>query len=257
MTQTSTETPGAQKGGHPDTKAEMTAATNNFNNTVKGHGDIEPLDMFLLIHHDFTLSVEDGVCENIGENYAMFRKVVITIYHGAHCKEEIRSALNLAEDHLTILHEDGEDLDEEVKKFLLRAIKFIRKYTDQIGAWFEAQSKNKPVETEPQVSQIVYKEEIRWDGKFNQLVELISALILSGNVGCNNDADFIRVMLRTFGRKETVDAYHRALIKCKERQPSDEDTGLGRCKLLNKLLEDTETEWRRLDLLRKNEAKRR
>lgn len=226
----------AAYGGHPDSQAEMTATKT-------------PLDMFALTEHDFTISIETGEITNIGEHYITFKRLVVTIYHGAHCKDEIRSALHLAEDHLTSLLEDNVELDGELKKFVKRAIKFIQKYSVQIADRFASQPGSKSASKATVAeSEIVFEEILGWNGKFTEISELISALLLSGKVECSSDAVFIRTILRLFGIKKTTTDYYKTVDKMYERSVTKNPDGIGRCHFLIDLLDDTETEWKRLYL---------
>lgn len=85
---------------------------------------------------------------------------------------------------------------------------------------------------------------IQWEGKFTELVELVLALLISGKISAETDAEFIRTIFRVFGVKKSLTEYYKALKKIEEKHPKDDDMP-GRCKALRQLLEDTEEELQR------------
>lgn len=228
--------------GHIETTVGM---TENNKSLVS-----ESLNIFMLIEHEFFIGVEAGELDNLKDTYATFTKAVVMLFHGSHNKSEVHSALIVAEDHLTIILEDSTHLDESFLRFVERAIKFIKRYLDRIGEWV----KNNPLnDGEVAIVSATVSEDniaveevpsIQWEGKFTELVELILALLISGKVSSETDAEFIRTIFRIFGVKKNLTEYYKALKKIEEKHPKDDDMP-GRCKALRQLLEDTEKELQR------------
>lgn len=228
--------------GHIETTVGM---TENNKSLVS-----ESLNMFILIEHEFFIGVEAGELDNLKDTYATFTKAVVMLFHGSHNKSEVHSALIVAEDYLTIILEDSTHLDENFLRFVERAIKFIKRYIDRIGEWV----KNNPLnEGEVAIVSATVSEDciavdevssIQWEGKFTELVELVFALLISGKISAETDAEFIRSIFRIFGVKKNVTEYYKALKKIEEKTPKDDDAP-GRCKALRQLLEDTEKELQR------------
>ncbi len=210
----------------------------------------ESLNIFILIEHEFFIGVEAGELDNLKNTYATFTKAIVMLFHGSHNKSEVHSALIVAEDHLTVILEDYTHLDADFLRFVERAIKFIKRYIDRIGEWV----KNNPMSdgevaivTAPVSEDSATIEEvssIQWEGKFTELVELVFALIISGKISAETDAEFIRTIFRVFGVKKSLTEYYKALKKIEEKHPKDDDMP-GRCKALRQLLEDTEKELQR------------
>ena len=210
----------------------------------------ESLNIFILIEHEFFIGVEAGELDNLKNTYATFTKAIVMLFHGSHNKSEVHSALIVAEDHLTVILEDYTHLDADFLRFVERAIKFIKRYIDRIGEWV----KNNPMSdgevaivTAPVSEDSATIEEvssIQWEGKFTELVELVFALIISGKISAETDAEFIRTIFRVFGVKKSLTEYYKALKKMEEKHPKDDDMP-GRCKALRQLLEDTEKELQR------------
>lgn len=228
--------------GHIETTVGM---TENNKSLVS-----ESLNIFMLIEHEFFIGVEAGELDNLKDTYATFTKAVVMLFHGSHNKSEVHSALIVAEDHLTIILEDSTHLDESFLRFVERAIKFIKRYLDRIGEWV----KNNPLnDGEVAIVSATVSEDniaveevpsIQWEGKFTELVELILALLISGKVSSETDAEFIRTIFRIFGIKKNLTEYYKALKKIEEKTPKDDDAP-GRCKVLVQLLHDTEKELQR------------
>ena len=233
---------GSVAEGHIETTVGMTG---NNKSLVS-----ESLNIFILIEHEFFIGVEAGELDNLKNTYATFTKAIVMLFHGSHNKSEVHSALIVAEDHLTVILEDYTHLDADFLRFVERAIKFIKRYIDRIGEWV----KNNPmsdgevaVVTAPVSEDSATIEEvssIQWEGKFTELVELVFALIISGKISAETDAEFIRTIFRVFGVKKSLTEYYKALKKIEEKHPKDDDMP-GRCKALRQLLEDTEKELQR------------
>lgn len=243
MTKDSTKLPSnGVAEGHIETTVGMTG---NNKSLVS-----ESLNMFILIEHEFFIGVEAGELENLKDTYATFTKAVVMLFHGSHNKSEVHSALIVAEDYLTIILEDSTHLNENFLRFVERAIKFIKRYIDRIGEWV----KNNPVnEGEVAIVSATVSDDcitvedvssIQWEGKFTELVELVIALLISGKVSSETDAEFIRTIFHIFGVKKSLTEYYKALKKIEEKTPKDDDAP-GRCKVLVQLLHDTEKELQR------------
>lgn len=243
MTKDSTKRPcDSVAEGHIETTVGM---TENNKSLVS-----ESLNIFILIEHEFFIGVEAGELDNLKDTYATFTKAVVMLFHGSHNKSEVHSALIVAEDYLTIILEDSTNLDECFLRFVGRAIKFIKRYIDRIGEWM----RNRPLSDEettivsPASSEdniaIGEVSSIQWEGKFTELVELVIALLISGKVSSETDAEFIRTIFRIFGVKKSLTEYYKTLKKIEEKHPKDDDMP-GRCKALRQLLEDTEKELQR------------
>lgn len=228
--------------GHIETTVGMTG---NNKSLVS-----ESLNMFILIEHEFFIGVEAGELENLKDTYATFTKAIVMLFHGSHNKSEVHSALIVAEDYLTIILEDSTHLDENFLRFVGRAIKFIKRYIDRIGEWVKDNPLNDGevaiVSATVSDDSIAVEEvsSIQWEGKFTELVELVLALLISGKVSSETDAEFIRTIFRIFGVKKSLTEYYKALKKIEEKTPKDDDVP-GRCKVLVQLLQDTEKELQR------------
>lgn len=213
--------------GHIETTVGM---TENNKSLVS-----ESLNIFILIEHEFFIGVEAGELDNIKDTYATFTKAIVMLFHGSHNKSEVHSALIVAEDHLTIILEDSTHLDESFLRFVERAIKFIKRYLDRIGEWVKDNPLNDGevaiVSATVSGDSIAVEEvsSIQWDGKFTELVELVLALLISGKISAETDAEFIRTIFRIFGIKKNLTEYYKALKKIEEKHPKDDDMP-GRCK---------------------------
>lgn len=210
----------------------------------------ESLNIFILIEHDFFLGVEARELDNLKDTYATFTKAIVMLFHSSHNKSEVHSALIVAEDYLTIILEDSTNLDDNYLRFVERAIKFIKRYIDRIGEWVKDNSLNEGevaiVSATVSDDKIAVEEvsSIQWEGKFTELVELVLALLISGKISAETDAEFIRTIFRVFGVKKSLTEYYKALKKIEEKHPKDDDMP-SRCKALRQLLEDTEKELQR------------
>ncbi len=121
------------KGGHTVTLTGMTAPASIIGESIS------QINMFILLDHDFITEVSCGSdSRKIYETYLSFTREIVSVYHGKHSKDEIRSALIIAEDHLTILLEDISEDCEVAVKFVGRAINFLKKYIQSIAEWFAA-----------------------------------------------------------------------------------------------------------------------
>ena len=243
MTKDSTKRPcDSVAEGHIETTVGM---TENNKSLVS-----ESLNIFILIEHEFFIGVEAGELDNLKNTYATFTKAVVMLFHGSHNKSEVHSALIVAEDYLTIILEDSTNLDECFLRFVGRAIKFIKRYIDRIGEWIRNRPLNdeettivSPASSEDNIA-VGEVSSIQWEGKFTELVELVLALLISGKVSSETDAEFIRTIFRIFGVKKSLTEYYKALKKIEEKTPKDDDVP-GRCKVLVQLLQDTENELQR------------
>lgn len=203
----------------------------------------------MLLDHEFIHGVRTGELPDVMNTYSTFTKSVVALFHGEHSMSDIHSALIVAEDHLTIILEDSQ-LDDSFLRFVERAIRFIKRYIGRIGEWAEERQLN---EGEVAImSATVTADEVKiekavtihWDGKFTELVEIVFALLISGKISAETDAEFIRGIFRIFGVKKSLIDYYKALKKIEEKHPK-EDEAPGRCKLLLQLLGDTERELQR------------
>lgn len=208
----------------------------------------ESLNIFILIEHEFFIGIETGDLENLKDTYTTFTKAIVMLFHGSHNKSEVHSALIVAEDHLTVILEDSTHLDDNFLRFVERAIRFIKRYIDRIGEWVRNNPRNDgetAIVSATVLGESISVEEvssIQWEGKFTEIVELVSALLISGNVSTETDAEFIRGFFNLMGIRKTLNDYYKALKKIEEKHPKTDDNP-GRCVLLARLLRDTEKEW--------------
>lgn len=228
--------------GHIERTIDMTENNKSLVN--------ESLNIFLLIEHEFFIGVESGELDNLKDTYATFTKSIVMLFHGSHNKSEVHSALIVAEDYLTIILEDSTHLDGNFLRFVERAIKFIKRYIVRICEWVRYHSL---IRGEASMSAATISEteisdkevsSIQWEGKFTELVELVFALIISGKVSAETDAEFIRTIFLSLGIKKSLTDYYKALKKIEEKHPKEDDAP-GRCKVLVQLLQDTEKELQR------------
>lgn len=228
------------KGGHTVSLTDMTASNPVIE---EGHS---PINMFVLLDHDFIAEVSCGTDDRkIYESYLRFTREIVSVYHGKHSKDEIRSALIIAEDHLTILLEDISEGSEVAIKFVGRAINFLKKYIQSIADWFAANgmAEKKQIVSE---SERATAYEFDFNGEFTEFVELVDSLLEyecfdSINDGTHKDSVFIRVMLDLFGfRNKTVQHFRAARNKLFNKLPKE---GNGRCKFLPSLLKNIEDIW--------------
>lgn len=228
------------KGGHTVSLTGMTAPASIIGESVS------QINMFILLDHDFITEVSCGSdSRKIYETYLSFTWAIVSVYHGKHSKDEIRSALIIAEDHLTILLEDISEDCEVAVKFVGRAINFLKKYIQSIAEWFASNgmAARTQVTTESEKSTAY---EFNFNGEFTEFVELVDSLLEyecfdSINDGTYKDAIFIRVMLDLFGfRHKTVQHFRAARNKIFNKFPKE---GKGRCKLLPSLLRNIEDIW--------------
>lgn len=229
--------------GHIGMTADMTDKTN------KSPVD-ESFNVFILLEHEFLAGAETGELDNLKNTYSTFTKSVVLLFHGDYNKSEVHSALIVAEDHLTIILEDSTHLGENCLRFIGRAINFIKRYINRIGEWIE---NHNPENIKVDVVKATVSEDginieqesaINWNGKFTEIVELVCALLMSGKIAAETDAEFIRGIFHLLGIKKTVTDYYKTLKKIEEKHPKDDDAP-GRCKLLSQLLGDTERELQR------------
>lgn len=205
-------------------------------------------NVFILLEHEFFIGVEAGELDNLKDTYVTFTKAVVLLFHGGHNRSEVHSALIVAEDHLTVILEDSTHLDDSFLRFVERAIKFIKRYIDRIGEWVRNNPRNDgetAIVTATVSRESISVEEVspvQWEGKFTEIVELVSALLISGNVSSETDAEFIRGFFSLMGIRKTLNDYYKALKKIEEKHPKTDDNP-GRCVLLARLLSDTEKEW--------------
>ena len=229
--------------GHIGMTADMTEKTNKS-------PVAESFNVFILLEHEFLAGAETGELDNRKDTYTTFTKSIVLLFHGDYNKSEVHSALIVAEDHLTIILEDSTHLEENCLRFIGRAINFIKRYINRIGEWIE---NHNPESIEVDVVKATISEEginiekesvINWDGKFTEIVELVCALLMSGKIAAETDAEFIRGIFHLLGIKKTMTDYYKTLKKIEEKHPKDDDAP-GRCKLLSQLLCDTERELQR------------
>ncbi len=204
----------------------------------------EAYHLYTLIEHDFITGLRSGLIKDVGNCYIRFTKTVVSLFHRHHCKEEIRSALHLVEDHLVIMLEDIEELCEMLRKFLNRALNFIKKFvgrlSDRLGK--KGKSEEKAGADEGAEGET---ETFSWDAPFTELVELTDALLSEKKLGNVVNARFIKAFFGLLGVNKTTSDYYRALRKLQEKAPKN-DEGTGRSKLLVTLWESTEERWRKI-----------
>lgn len=247
---------------------KATPENSTFEETVKGGHAVSPtavaadktepteamssVDLFILLDHEFIIEVNDGTDDRrIYETYLSFTRAIVSVYHGRHSKDEIRSALIIAEDHLTIMLEDITEECDIAVRFVGRAINFIQKYIQSIAEWFAANGMaEKKTVTEKKAgldeteSATAYS--FGFNGEFTEFVELTDALLEYEcfdkiNDGTFKDSTFIRVMLDLFGfGHKTVNHFRATRNKIYNKIPKE---GKGRCKFLPGILENIEDIW--------------
>lgn len=237
---TNSTPPEAVKGGHTVSMTSVTASQTKSNNSDM------TLDIFMLTDHDFIVEVlADKDANKIYETYLRFTRDILTLYHGQHSKDEIHSALIIAEDHLIILMEDIEDGSEVSIKFVGRAIKFLKQHIQRLAekcVSVGVAEKKEVVEESKPATAYTFK----FTRPFNQLVELLDSLI---NIKCFENIEngevkesaFIKFMLDLFGFKhKTLRDYRAARNKLYQKAPPP---GQGRCKMLPYMQTVTEKIW--------------
>ena len=167
----------AVTGGHVACETTVTAET------TAPCDNMSPSDLFVLLDHEFLIEVNEGTdTRRIYESYLSFTRAIVSVYHGRYSKDEIRSALIIAEDHLTIMLEDISGECEMAVKFVGRAINFIKRYIQSIAEWFAANGMAEKLETpenkscaSESVSTTAYS--FGFNGEFTEFVELVDALL--------------------------------------------------------------------------------
>lgn len=226
------------------------ATTSGMADTIHKPPVDESFNVFILLEHEFLAGIETGELDNLKDTYSTFTRTVVMLFHGDYNRSEVHSAFIVAEDHLTVILEDSTHLEESYLRFIERAINFIKRYINRIGEWIEQhplkEGEVAVVKATVSDNEIKIDEAttISWDGKFTEIVELVCALLMSGKVAAETDAEFIRGIFHLLGIKKTVTDYYKTLKKIEEKHPKDDDTP-GRCKLLMQLLCDTERELQR------------
>ena len=226
------------KGGHTLSDENVTASSSNQEEAPA------TLDVFVLLDHVFFMVIFSDTPENIYKAYLSFTKDILSLYHGKYDKDEIRSALIIAEDHLTILIEDSESGCEASIKFAGRAIKFLKQYIQLIAEKCVAQgiAEKKEVTTE-NLRFLAYT--FIWGHKFTEFIEIVEGIlemecirnIAQGEV---KEALFIRVMMDLFGFKDkTLQDYRAARNKLRRKAPKAD----GKCKMLQDLKDNLEAAW--------------
>ena len=140
--------------------------------------------------------------------------------------------------------EDVEELCDILRKFLNRAINFIKKFAVRISDWFNTNNVKSNATVQDEV--IEEKTEVfTWEAPFTELVELTDALLSEKKFGDIVNARFIKAFFGLLGVQKTPNDYYRALKKLQEKAPRN-DEGTGRSKLLLSLLNNTEERWRKI-----------
>lgn len=230
--------PEETNGGHTLSEENVTASSTNQEDAQAA------LDVFVLLDHAFFMVIFSDTPENIYKAYLSFTKDILSLYHGKYDKDEIRSALIIAEDHLSILIEDSESGCEVSIKFAGRAIKFLKQYIQLIAEKCVASgiAEKKEVTTESsRISAYTFK----WGFKFTEFIEIMEGIlemecisdIAQGEV---KEALFIRVMMNLFGFKDkTLQDYRGARNKLRHKVPKDS----GNAKILRKIIDNLEKSW--------------
>lgn len=232
----------AVKGGHTVLTTGVTAPT-----TAPGDC-LLPVDLFILLDHDFIIEVSGGADDRrIYETYLSFTRAIVSVYHGKHSKDEIRSALIIAEDHLAILLEDIDAGCEIAVRFVGRAINFIKKYISSIAEWFAANGMAEKKEiTVDAGAEPATAYSFGFNGEFTEFVELVDSMLEyecfdSINNGTFKDSTFIRIMLDLFGYgHKTLQNFRATRNKIYNKMPKE---GSGRCKFLPKITSNIEDIW--------------
>lgn len=230
--------PEETKGGHTNPKENVTA------NSPKHEDAQATFDVFVLLDHAFFMVIFSDTPENIYKAYLSFTKDILSLYHGKYDKDEIRSALIIAQDHLSILIEDTENGCEVSIKFAGRAVKFLKQYIQLIAekcvANGIAEKKEVTIESS-RISAYTFK----WGFKFTEFIEIMEGML---EMECISDiargevkeALFIRVMMNLFGFKDkTLQDYRGARNKLRHKAPKDS----GNAKILRKIIDNLEESW--------------
>ena len=228
--------PDKERDGHVVCNNDTTVSSQKQNEPAQTKG----IKYTILIEHTFCTEVESGTSENLNFSYHEFTQDIAKLFHGNHNMEHIHTALILAEDHLTIILEDNQALDKEYLRFIERAISFIRKYLARIVGFAtntEVKSENMSKDKKGTDAPI-----FKWNGKFTELVELLSALFIGEYIGSTYKSEFIRSIFKTLGVKKTMNDYYKTLRKMEEKTPKEDDAPK-RCVILPRLLRLTENAW--------------
>lgn len=197
--------------GHTSQIADVTTTEN------------EALNIMLLIEHDFITGLEEGKIENAAKTYREFTKIVAQLYHGKHTPQEIRTALVLAEDHLTVILDDEEIECAISFKYAEKALEFIKRFLNYYGEEAEVEipvSEDKPMPSKKSVKVF------GWKLGFTDLVELLDSLIEMEAIDIPERArkDFINAIFKLFGVNKTVADFNRARHKLAEKILDDPKT---------------------------------
>ena len=210
---TETATP-PESYGHTSICADVTTNRNEY----------KALEITLLIEHDLIIELEEGRIHNASKKYREFTKIVAILFHGHHSPDEIRTALILAEDHLTVILEDG-DIECAISfKYAEKALNFIRRFLNYHGKAAE-----NTVTDSVDVAKTTDKapvQEFTWKMAFTDLVEMLDALIEMNAVEIPERCrkDFITAVFRLFGVKKSVADFNKARHKLAEKMLEEPET---------------------------------
>lgn len=197
--------------GHTSRTADVTTTEN------------ETLNIMLLIEHDFIIGLEEGKIENAAKTYREFTKIVAQLCHGNHSHKEIRTALVLAEDHLTVILDDEEIECAISFKYAEKALEFIKRFLNYHGEKAEIVQK-------AEEGQLVFSKQpvkvFGWKLSFTDLVELLDALIEMEAIDIPERCkkDFLNAIFKLFGVNKTAADFNKARHKLAEKILDDPKT---------------------------------
>ena len=233
----------AYKGGRTGHTARATATQDSSQSAMA-------LVIFILIDHDFVNELHTGTPERLNKLYLHFTREVVALYHSSGNRNEIRSALVLAEEHLTVILESIDKVFVVSINLICRALNFLQKYLTD-----EAETENNDVKQEAmevvddtdemRIYTVAEMPTFGWTGKFTEVVQLIESIIDMEYINnCDKNASaFKRLMLDIFGFKEkTLKHYHASRHKQCMRIIKTEN-GKKRCSFLYDLFTNLEESW--------------
>lgn len=235
----------ANKGGRTGHTARTTAPHDSSQSAMA-------LVIFILIDHDFVNELHTGTPERLNKLYLHFTREVVALYHSSGNRDEIRSALVLAEEHLAVILESMDRVFVVSINLICRALKFLQKYlTDETETETSA-NENGQEDTEMaddademRIYTVAEMPTFGWTGKFTEVVQFIESIIDMEYISnCDKNASaFKRLMLDIFGFKEkTLSHYHASRHKqCMKIIKTENNKK--RCSFLYDLFTNLEKSW--------------
>lgn len=229
----------------PEIKAH-TGHRTDVNPETRGY---ETLDHFMLIEHDFLNALTDED-KDVFLSYNDFKRLMTQVAHGNYQRDEIHTALIMAEDHIEVLLEYGHIRCHLTLKLANRALALIKKMIRQL---FDTLG-------EPEVEEVAIEEDTatetkddtptkvktvtvwKWQKSFTQVVELVDAIMANGCVAVadKEQSSFVRSMFSLMGVEKTPTDFYKARHKLSQKTPKKGGT---RCVLLPQMLEKLESDW--------------